>query len=413
MNVELREPVTIPRQDLETHPHKIFRFHRPRAPVVLRDDGVYIAMRAADVERLAMDPRTRQMETEYVESRGVVEGALFDLFDNTMLLSNGVDHRKRRAPVARAFAYKLIMGIRPRIREIANDLIDRQYARGDMNLRDDYAARLPARVICEILGIPRSDVPRFTRDVYQVAKAFSSSFAREDVPAIQAAARDLTSYTMDLLRARRTKPVNDFLSSYVAALEESEKLSALETVIQIVTLILAGSDTTRAAMVIQTSLLLQHREQWSSVCRDFALVPGAVAESLRYEPAVGSFMRVTLEDIDLDGWVIPRNRMVSLSTLSAMRDPARYSDPDTFDIRRADHPRKHFVFGLGAHRCLGEVLATVELEEGLAALTARLPDMRLAAEPAVVHGSGGIRSVEDAWVCWPRRGAVSVPRNDG
>jgi cytochrome P450 len=218
----------------------------------------------------------------------------------------------------------------------------------------------------------------------------------------------LTSYTYDLLQDRRAKPVNDFLSSYVAALDESEKLSAAETVIQIVTLILGGSDTTRAAMAIQISLLLQHRDQWNAVCRDFALVPGAVAESLRYEPAVASFMRVTLEDIDLDGWVIPRNRMLSLSTLAAMRDPALYSDPDTFDIRRTDHPRKHMVFGIGAHRCLGEVLATVELEEGLAALTARLPDMRIAGEPPLIRGSGGIRTVEDTWVCWPRRGSVGV-----
>jgi hypothetical protein len=82
VNAEIRQPVTIPRQELEANPHEIFRFHRPRAPVVLRDDGVYIAMRAADVERLAMDPHTRQLETEYVESRGVTEGPLFDLFDN-------------------------------------------------------------------------------------------------------------------------------------------------------------------------------------------------------------------------------------------------------------------------------------------------------------------------------------------
>jgi hypothetical protein len=410
VNVEIRQPVTIPTRELEVSPHEIFWFHRPRAPVVLRDDGVYIVIRAAEVEKLASDPRTRQLETEYVESRGVTDGALFDLFANTMLLSNGLDHRRRRAPVSRAFAYKLVMGIRPRIRQIANELIDRQYARGEMNLRDDFAARLPALVICEILGIPPADVQRFTWDVYKVARAFSSSFARQDVPALEAAARSLTSYTDDLVRDRRAKPVNDFLSSYVAALDESEKLSAIETVIQIVTLILGGSDTTRAAMAIQTSLLLQHRDQWNAVCRDFALVPGAVAESLRYEPAVGSFMRVTLENIDLDGWVIPRNRMLSLSTLAAMRDPALFSDPDTFDIRRTDHPRKHMVFGIGAHRCLGEVLATVELEEGLAALTARLPDMRLAGEPPLIRGSGGIRTVADTWVCWPRRGSVGMIR---
>jgi cytochrome P450 len=236
--------------------------------------------------------------------------------------------------------------------------------------------------------------------VYTVAKAFSSSFAREDVPAIEAAVRDLISYAYGLLESRRATPANDFLSSYVAALDESEKLSAIETVIQIITLILGGSDTTRAAMVIQTALLLQHRNQWDAVCRDFALVPGAVAESLRYEPSVGSFMRVTLEDIELDGWVIPANKMLSLSTLSAMRDPTLYAAPDTFDIRRTDHPRKHMVFGMGAHRCLGEVLAAVELEEGLAALAARIPEMFLDGAPPHIHGSGGIRTVDDFRVCW-------------
>jgi len=285
-------------------------------------------------------------------------------------------------------------------------LIDRHYARGEMNLRDDFAARLPAWVLCELLGIPPADMFRFTRDVYLVAKAFSSSFAREDVPALQVAADDLTLYTRELLQGRRGGPPNDFLSSYVAALDDSEKLSAIETVIQIVTLILAGSDTTRAAMVIQTSLLLQHREQWNAVCRDFALVPGAVAESLRYEPAVASFMRVTLEDIDLDGCVVPRGRMVSLSTMAAMRDPAVYSDPDTFDIRRADQLRRHLVFGRSTHRCLGEVLAVVELEEALAALTSRLPDLRFVGAPPLIRGSGGIRTVGDMRVRWSRRASA-------
>ena len=78
MNVEIRQPVTISMQELETSPHEIFGFYRQRAPLVLRDDGVYVAIRAADVESLAMDPRTRQLETEYVESRGVTEGPLFD-----------------------------------------------------------------------------------------------------------------------------------------------------------------------------------------------------------------------------------------------------------------------------------------------------------------------------------------------
>src|SRR6186713_1883397 len=171
MNSEVHQPVTIAASELDARPHEIFSFHRPRAPIVVRDDGVYVAIRAADIESLASNTQTRQLETEYVRSRGVSNGPLFDVFENTMLMSNGPIHRRRRAPVSRAFAYKLIMGMRPRIREIANELIERVYARGAMNLRDDFAARIPALVICDILGITPADVPRFTRNIYTVAKA--------------------------------------------------------------------------------------------------------------------------------------------------------------------------------------------------------------------------------------------------
>jgi cytochrome P450 len=84
-----------------------------------------------------------------------------------------------------------------------------------------------------------------------------------------------------------------------------------------------------------------------------------------------------------------------------MRDPALYSNPDSFDITRTDHPRKHMIFGAGVHRCLGEMLARAELEEGLAALTSRLPQLQLAGDPPVVRGSGGIRTVRDMQVRWP------------
>src|SRR5882757_530950 len=127
-----RAPATIAAADLEQRAHEVFRHHRSLAPVVMREDGVYIALRASDVERLATDPRTRQLETELVLSRGVVDGALFDFFNNSMLLSNGPVHRKRRAPFARAFAVKLIDELRPRIRATANEPIDRCYERGEM-----------------------------------------------------------------------------------------------------------------------------------------------------------------------------------------------------------------------------------------------------------------------------------------
>jgi hypothetical protein len=207
-------------------------------------------------------------------------------------------------------------------------------------------------------------------------------------------------YARELLANRRATPREDFLTSYVRATDTEGNLTPEETLAQIVTVILAGSDTTRAAMTIQVALLLQHREQWEAVCNNSALTSNAVAECLRYEPSVGSIPRLTLEEIELDGHVVPRNRMLALSTLSAMRDPAVYTDPDRFDILRSDQSRKHLVFGGGSHRCLGEALAKAELEEGLAALAARLLQLRVTGEPPTIRGYGGIRRVSSLYVAW-------------
>jgi cytochrome P450 family 103 len=394
------EPVTVSMAELDLDPHALFRRWRPVTPLLARQDGSYIVIRAADVERLVGDPRTRQVETELVRARGVTSGPLFDFFNNSMLFSNGPDHRRRRSPLSRTFAAKMILELRPRIRAVAHRLLDNVHARGQMNLLDEYGALLPASLISEILGVPAEDIPQFTQWVYRMARAITPSFTREGVPDAEDAADHLTKYVAKLLASRWASPREDVLSSYVRSTEEEGKLSPDEILSQMMTVILGGSDTTRAAMAIQVSLLLQHREQWADVCRDPSLIPGAVAESLRYEPSVGSIPRFTLDDIELEGQLLPRNRLVTLSTMSAMRDAAAHADPDRFDIRRDNPPRHHRVFGLGSHRCLGEALARAELEEGLAALTERLPHLRLVGDPPTVQGHGGIRRVADMHVRW-------------
>ena len=392
-------------EDLDRDPHGVFRLLRPMTPLIEREGGSYIAIRSGDVERLSMDPRTRQSEGERLRSQGIDAGPLFEVLDNTMLYSNGAVHRRRRAPLSRAFAFRLITGIRPRIRALAIGLLRSHQPRGEINFLDDYAALLPARAVSMLLGLPEADIPIFTRWVYTLAPALGFSFLPAELPAMQQAARDLTSYVSDLLAARRAAPRDDFLTDYAAMAAQEGTLSAAETLSQVAAVILAGSDTTRAAMVMQVALLLQHREQWEAVCADPELVPAAVAEALRYEPPVGSTPRFTLEDIELEGCTIPAGRVLSLSTLSAMRDPALYADPDRFNIRRADHPSRHPVFGGGPHRCLGEVLAKAELEEGLAALASVLPHVQLLGDPPTMTGHAGIRRISEMRLCWSTEGA--------
>jgi hypothetical protein len=400
MSTVRAEPVVVSVADLDRDPHDLFRRYRPLTPVITRADGTYVVIRAADVERLVTDPRTRQMETESLQMRGIVAGSLFEFFRHSMLLSNTPHHRRRRAPLGHAFAARLISDLRPRIRSLAHELIDRSSTPRRLNFLDDFCALIPACIVAEILGLPAADVPRFTRWVYSVSRAISASFAREDVPQIEAATSELMSYVGELLADRRAAPRADFLSSYVAAVDEAGDLAPVESVAQVVTVIIGGSDTTRAALAMQLALLLQHREQWDAVCRDSSLVNGAVSEALRYDPPVGSIPRVTLEDIELEGQVMSRGRIISLSTMSAMRDPARYGDPDRFDIRRTDHPARHPVFGGGTHRCLGEALARAELEECLTAVAERLPNLELDGPAPMLVGHSGIRRITGMSVRW-------------
>jgi cytochrome P450 len=277
------------------------------------------------------------------------------------------------------------------MRSVAHSLIDGWTRGSQINLVDDYASPIPARIISGMLGLATKDIPYFTELVYSVSRLFYLSNTKQEILEIEAAGALLCEYVEKVLADRRRHPQDDFLSAFLSTVDEGNELSSLEITIQIFTMILGGTDTTRVAFAALVGVLLDHPDQWDQVCDDPSLAPKAVQESLRYEPSVAAFARVTLEDVDLEGHILPAGRMVLLSTMSAMRDAAAYQDPDVFNIHRADLPRLHPIFGAGAHRCIGEALARAELEEGLLALTERLPHMQLVAERAKLVGFDGIR----------------------
>ncbi|GJD53831.1 Cytochrome P450-pinF1, plant-inducible [Methylobacterium crusticola] len=386
--------------ELEADPHGVFRRYRPRMPFTAHEAGGYLVLRARDLERVFRDPRVQSTETVYPEMRGITDGVLFALFEQGMLTSNGGVHRRRRSPFTRTFAARLIEELRPRIRQTAEDLIASWSGEDEIDLVERYTAMIPAQTISGLLGLPLADIPHFTRLVYDVSRVLSFTFQPEDIPTLEAAARELQAYVEKILAEKRRTPNGDFLSRYLAEAEASAELAPLEIIVQIVQLIIGGTDTTRVAGAMQVALLLEHPEQWQAVCRDPDLIPGAVAEALRYEPSVASIGRVSREDMELDGLTLPAGSFLMLSTMSAMRDEMVYARPDVFDIRRTDHPRLHPVYGGGPHRCIGEALARVELEEGLTALIRRIPQLGLAGTPPKLQGHSGIRRIDQMHVAW-------------
>jgi cytochrome P450 family 103 len=378
-------------EELETDPHGVFRRYRANTPLIERR-GAFVVLRARDVERLLKDPRLAQPRTEFLNRLGVTEGALFDFFALSMLGADEETHARLRTPLTRTFAARVIGAMRPVIRARAEALMDALENARAFDLIAQFSSLIPAMTIAGILGLPEEDVPHFTAVVYELT-TFLGYTAGQDLPRIKAAAEDLRSYVHRILEDRRIRPRDDFLTRLITDLDETGSVTPEEAIVQIMSLIVAGTDTTRVAGGAVVSLLLQHREQWDAVCGDAGLIPKAVAEALRFEPSVGSTARFSLEPIDLDGKTLPKDAAVSLSLMSAMRDERVYANPDTFDIFRDDGPRIHPVFGGGAHRCLGEALAKAELEESLAALTQRLPQLRLAGAPPIIMGHATIRRI--------------------
>jgi cytochrome P450 family 103 len=390
---------TLTLQQLESDPHGVFRRHRRDHPVVRHEMGSYFVLRLADIERCSRDPRLVGSETAVPEMTGFDHGAMWDVFRHSMLTANGEEHRRRRAPFSKLFAARAIAEMRPRIRRTVEDIIDECYDGGEIDFIAAFAGPLPARIIADLFGLPDADIPRFTQDAYEVTRVFAFGMRPDELAGIEQAAQRLRDYVAKVLDERRHAPRDDFLSAYLAAADEAGEMSPEEILFQIFLLIAAATDTTRIATVMQVALLLQHRPQWEAICRDPALIPRAVAESLRFEPSAAAVARIAGKDVEIDGTVIPAGSLVTLSTMSAMRDENAFRQPDSFDIGRSDQMRTHAVFGYGVHRCLGEALARAELEESLAVLVARIPQMQLDVAPTIT-GHFGVRRVDAMRVSW-------------
>ncbi len=388
------DPVFIETGRAFAEPHRVYAEARERGSVGVNEIGIFIPLRHRHADLVFDSANTRQVEMEPMFLRGISDGPLFEVFRDAMLFANGETHLKRRQPMARTFAFKLMDGMRPRVREIAAEIIELKKGKGPVNFLDDFSRAIPSRVIAEIIGAPPEDWPQFTKWVADAARGIAF-FSPEELPAINEGVAALNTYVQRLLDDRRAAPRDDFLTSYARATAEEGKLSESEVRVQMAGVILAGSDTTRTGTASILSQLLQHPDQWSLVCADpEKWKKPAVEEGLRFDPPVGSVGRVAIRDFEIDGIAIPEGRVVSISLVSALRDADVYPDPDRFDIRRAGLPKWNIAFGAGAHRCLGEALARAEMEESIATIARLAPRTRIVGKPPTITGHVAIRAID-------------------
>jgi cytochrome P450 len=315
-----------------------------------------------------------------------------------MLNKDGDEHRRLRKLVTKASTPKMVEQLRPRIQEIADDLIDAVEARGEMELIDDFAFPLPITVIAEMLGIPVADRDSFRRWSNALV---TPALTPEDVETFRKLIGDFVAYLRALFVRRRSEPGDDLVSALLTVEEGGDTLSEQELSSMVALLIIAGHETTVGLIGNAVLALLRNAEQREQVSREPARITQAVEELLRYDsPVERTLNRWAAIDVELGGQTIKRGDGVIVIVGSANRDASRFPEPDKLDFDREDV--KHLAFGRGSHYCLGAPLARVEAEIALTTLLRRLPGLRLAMDPDELYWRPVplFRSLAELRVAW-------------
>ena len=274
-------------------------------------------------------------------------------------------HTRLRGALRQIINPNMARSRRNRVREFVRDLLDRIEPGEPIDFVQAFAFPLPATVIAEILGAPFDDIPRFKAWADDIAGLFeyggkmSVAAANKGVESLA----EIRAYILDLLGAARGATNDTVIGVLANPSPDTPELSEQEIVSTLVTLFVAGHETTTNLLGLCLKALLDNPNLAHELREDTSLIPAAVREILRYEAIVPRAWRMANRDVELRGEKIAKGQMVMAMLGSANRDPAAFDHPDEIDIHRST--RRNLGFGSGIHICLGAPLARVEGEVAL------------------------------------------------
>ncbi len=361
-------------------PYSVYAALRQSNPVHRSPFGFWVLTRHADCLAMLRDKRASSdgrnidatdfpaiRDREFIEGTGAGE-VLAEMAP--FIFRDPPDHTRLRSLVQKAFTPRVVEGLRPRVAQICDELLDAALERGTCDLVGDFAYPLPVLIV-EMLGVPPEDHEQFRVWSNALARGLDPDFLLppEAVQQRLAGILSFVQYFAALIEQRRAHPGDDLLTRLIQAEEQGDALTQGELLSTCILLLVAGHETSVNLIAGGALALMQHPDQLARFRHDPGVLRSGVEEMLRYVGPVQLTGRVALEPIDVGGVVIGPGEFAMLLIGSANRDPLAFADPDTFDVARTDN--NHLGLGFGIHHCLGAALARLEAQVALHALTHR------------------------------------------
>jgi cytochrome P450 len=362
-------------------PYAVYAELRARNPVHRNALGFWVFTRHADCLAMLRDRRSssdgRNVDTETFRELRAIDLPLQQASDAMLaemapfLFRDPPDHTRLRGLVQKAFTPRVVEGLRGRVEDVCDGLLDTALERGEVDLVADYAYPLPVQIIVEMLGVPAEDHEQFKVWSHALARGLDPDFLLppDAVQQRLGAIMSFVQYFAALIEERRLHPGDDLLTRLIQSEEAGVVLTQGELLSTCILLLVAGHETTVNLVSGGALELMDHPDQMALVRDDPAVIRSAVEEMLRYVCPVQLTGRVALEEMEIGGVTLEKGQFSMLLIGSANRDPDVFPDPDVFDVRRVDN--NHLGFGFGIHHCLGAPLARLEAQIAIPALLRR------------------------------------------
>ena len=389
-------------------PHSIFKILREACPIFWSEQngGHWGVTRFDDCEAVLHDTETFSSRSVTVPASIFGDGGFPVLPPITL---DGEAHRNFRKIVMPAFSPKTIDRWEGITRETCREFIE-EFAgngagggtgAGSCDAAQDYARRIPIRVVSIMVGIPPEDEGLFSSWIHRLVDVGGANLEE-----IATAGAEMMVYFAGIIADHRANPRDDLLTILINAEIDGDSLSDEQLLGFLFLMITAGMDTTWSVLGDILCHLGQHPGDRARIAADPGVIPAAIEEMLRvYSPAV--LARVVTRDVDFRGVQMKAGQSVLICYPAANRDPRAFADPERVDFDR--YPNRHVGFGLGTHRCLGVALARMELRVALEEWFARIPDFEVSAPEQVRWGAGPVRGPKTLPVRFPPMNVTNRP----